>query len=288
MCALWSMEAAAVVKRWPTSGIPVKETKIAFWHVATISGRHCYPKQTIGSPCDDDSDCMSNNCGLLTCRSPEEEEENVQISPLTGPSPLPTIAPTAGNPSSTTPGGDRITEESIMCFTLRAEAGKGGGCVAREQTNTKDVDALFFQVCSSNDDAIQWRLDEKQRFRSKVNDDECLQASRNPGSGSVGPGTCLFVGSCEGGPANTELFQVMVVTNELLLGGSYPTSGNLQLASRLDLCMTHRGDTPLLGESDIMLAACSDLQGDRAEGWTAENPCVHVPDSCDLASPGKL
>jgi len=143
MCALWSMEAAAVVKRWPTSGIPVKETKIAFWHVATISGRHCYPKQTIGSPCDDDSDCMSNNCGLLTCRSPEEEEENVQISPLTGPSPLPTIAPTAGNPSSTTPGGDRITEESIMCFTLRAEAGKGGGCVARNKLTPK-----MWMLCS--------------------------------------------------------------------------------------------------------------------------------------------
>jgi len=174
-----------------------------------ISGQCCCSKQNLGSPCDDDSDCISNNCALLTCGSPQEgdppvdEEEDTHKIPVTN-------APATGNSPATSPGS--ITGESITFFTLRGEAGKHRGCIARAENNVGDVDALFLQACSSKDDTIQWRLDEKQSFRSKVNDGECIQATENPGSdGSLVAGTRLCVGSCEGKSANADLFQGMVV-----------------------------------------------------------------------------
>ena len=158
-------------------------------------------------------------------------------------------------------------------FTLDSAA---GGCIGRKQDGS---DELFLKECTSDDDYIQWRFDEQGYFRSKVNDDECMQAGQVPeitdGVEALVAGTTMYVKECVDGGLKQD-FQVMD-ESFATLGG---LSGPIYLESRPDLCVVHFGANPTIGESRIMLLECDSLGGQRALGWEADNPCTHEPDKC--------
>ena len=152
-----------------------------------------------------------------------------------------------------------------------------GGCIGRKQD---DSDELFLKECTANDEYIQWRLDDRGRFRSRVNDDECMQAGQwdelQAGIEALMTGVTMYVKDCGrdfGIKYDYQVFDESFVT----IGG---LSGPLFLASRPDLCVVHFGSNPTIGESRIMLTECAELRGFRALGWEADNPCTHDPDGC--------
>lgn len=135
--------------------------------------------------------------------------------------------------------------------------------------------ALFLKACTSFDENIQWRLDSHGRFRSKVNDMDCIQAGQSPlieeGVDALSSGTRMYVKTCADGMKKD--FQAM--SDTFIKDGGL--SGPLTLASRPDLCVVHFGADPTIGESRIQLLLCDTLGGDRALGWEADNPCTHPP-----------
>jgi len=162
----------------------------------------------------------------------------------------------------------------VYYFTLSAAA---GGCLARKAKGSGG-DEMYLKSCSSDDERIQWRLDDLGRLRSKTNDAECMQAAAFPalldGVEALAFGTPMFVKDC-GGQAKKG-FQIVAVPSLFCTPGSSVTSP-LKLASRPDLCIVHFAADPTIGESRIMLVECAKLGGGRKLGWTAEDPCMHVP-----------
>lgn len=159
-------------------------------------------------------------------------------------------------------------------FTLRAA---GGGCIAR-QVKGSGGDGLYLKACSSNDNDIQWKLDSLGRVQSKVDNNDCMQASQYPalllGVGALGSGTPMYAKPCSGNAKPP--FQKMTVPAGFGQPGT-PVQGLLRLASRPDLCVTHFAAQPTIGESRMMLKNCDSLGGNRGMGFMAENPCVHAP-----------
>ena len=160
--------------------------------------------------------------------------------------------------------------------TLEASA---GGCMARKAKGMGG-DELFLKSCTSNDDNIQWRLDDQNRLHSKANDAECVQAGEAPslfvGPGALTQGTDVFVKACDG-PRKPD-FQNLAFPSTFSTdpeGGSYTAVTTLE--SRPDLCVMHFAAEPTIDESRIMLIECDSLAGGRALGWTFANPCTHLP-----------
>ncbi|CAB9508380.1 chitinase [Seminavis robusta] len=170
-------------------------------------------------------------------------------------------------------GGDRALGWTALYpnynyVTLRAA---GGGCLARKGRGTGGD--LFLDSCSSDDFNLQWRLDMEGRFRSRLDDSECMQAAQYPalmlGPDALGQGTPMYAKGCNG-PLKPP-FQIMAIP-------TLPaTQGHIKVASRPDLCVTHFGAVAEIGQSRIILAECNVLGGFRGRGWIAEDPCIHPP-----------
>jgi len=163
-------------------------------------------------------------------------------------------------------------------FMLQAAAGSGGGCIGLRQDGS---DELFLKECNANDEFVLFRWDANGRFRSKRNDNQCIQAGRAPaiegGVLALEARMSMYIKDCKMGRfKDLQQFDSSWQTNGL--------SGPLLLSSRPDLCVVHYGSRPVVGESRIMLLECAILGGDRSKGWTAtregavapstSNPCA--------------
>ena len=190
-----------------------------------------------------------------------------------GPSPATDSLTMTARPTTVAPVTLPTSPESEY-VTLDTAA---GGCIGRKQDGS---DELFLKECTANDEYIQWRLDDSGRFRSRVNDNECMQAGQwdelQAGIEALMSGVSMYVKDC-GRDFGTKYDYQVFDESFATIGG---LSGPLFLASRPDLCVVHFGADPALGESRIMLTECAELGGFRALGWEADNPCTHAPDGC--------
>ena len=166
-------------------------------------------------------------------------------------------------------------EVKVEYMTIEAQV---GGCIARKDKGMGG-DELFLKECLSNDQNIQWRLDDQGRFHSKVNDTECMQVGEAPalfvGPGALRQGTDLFVKACEGPrkPTFQNLNFPVISSSDI----SYMVTAVVALESRPDLCVVHFAADPTINESRIMLVDCASLGGDRGKGWNIGAPCRHLP-----------
>ena len=151
-----------------------------------------------------------------------------------------------------------------------------GGCMGRSADGS---DELLYKTCRSDDDTVQWRLDNEGRLRSKVDDTECLQAEERPeilqDVDNLMRGSRVYVKPCAIPGSLKEDFQ--------LIDASWNSTGLMRLQYRPDLCIVHFGADPVVGESRIMLVECDTLGGARAEGWEATDPCA-TPPTCNARS----
>ncbi|CAB9522727.1 expressed unknown protein [Seminavis robusta] len=153
-------------------------------------------------------------------------------------------------------------------FQLRAA---GGGCIGRPSASAGRE--LLLKSCDFSDPTVMWRWDMYGRFHSQVNDGECIQAEQSPdillGPDFLEKGTQMYVKPCKEGAGT--VFQSF--DDDWEFAG---LTGPLFLNIRPDLCMTHFGAVPVIGESRIMLSDCASLGSTRGEGWTAFFPSYFV------------
>ena len=174
-----------------------------------------------------------------------------------------------------------------------------GGCIGRNDTtlfgdSSGGGDELAYLPCRSDDDALQWRLDNAGRLRSKVNDQtDCLQAEERPdvlqSVDNLMRGSQLYVKPCATPGSVAEDFQLIDVDfwAASASGAENPEilQGPLRMLYRPDLCIVHFGADPTIGESRIMLVECASLGGERAKGWEAVDPCS-TPPVCNVRTFG--
>ena len=153
-----------------------------------------------------------------------------------------------------------------------------GGCIGQNEDPLKN-DALYYKQCRSNDDTLQWRLDNQGRMRSKLDDTMCLQAENRPnlvkGVETLKRGSQMYAKPCAIPGSLKDGFQVVGEA-----WASNGAKGPLSLKTRPELCITHFGADPIFGESRIILQECDALVGRRAEGWEGIDPCS-TPPSCN-------
>lgn len=143
----------------------------------------------------------------------------------------------------------------------------GGGCIGLDQGSARQGNKLKLLECVSDNDAIQWSIDEDIRFHSKVDADMCMQAGHG---NSVNDGTKMRIYPC----SNSE-FQKF--DDSFISGGPF---GPIKLESEPGLCVVPRGVNRNIGVDPIILKECNGLEEDRAIGWEGDNPCTHPP-SCE-------
>lgn len=174
-----------------------------------------------------------------------------------------------------------------------------GGCIGRNDTTLDGEpsgggDELAYHPCRSDDDALQWRLDNAGRLRSKVNGQaECLQAEERPdvlqSVDNLIRGSQMYVKPCATPGSVVEDFQIVDVDfwAASAAEGENPDTlqGPLRMLYRPDLCIVHFGADPVIGESRIMLVECASLGGERAKGWEAIDPCS-TPPTCNVRTFG--
>ncbi|CAB9501331.1 expressed unknown protein [Seminavis robusta] len=132
------------------------------------------------------------------------------------------------------------------------------GCIGRRRDGSDD---LVLKTCDPTDEHIFWRWDVNQ-FRSYTDDASCMQVGQLPkistGTGALQRGTRVYSKPCAIAGSARDPFQAF----DLFFEG-----GPLTLMDRPDLCVTHFGADPSVGESRIMMIPCAELMGERALGW---------------------
>lgn len=152
----------------------------------------------------------------------------------------------------------RPTEEYFTLDTV------GGGCIGIDKGGARKGNALKLLECVSNNDSIQWRIDEDVRFHSKVNDDMCMQAGYGK---SVNDGTKMRIYPCSNS-------RYQKFDDSFIMDGLF---GPIKLESEPNLCVVSRGVKRNIGVDPIIMKACDILEDDRAIGWEGDNPCTHPP-----------
>lgn len=138
----------------------------------------------------------------------------------------------------------------------------GGGCIGLNKGSVKPRNKLKLLKCVSDNDAIQWRVDELGRFHSKVDDDACMQADGS--SRKLKDGMKLRIYPCS--DSEFQKFDY-----------NFETAGPIKPVSSPDLCVVRRGVNANIGSDPIILKKCSVLDEDRALGWENDNPDTHGP-----------
>jgi len=173
--------------------------------------------------------------------------------------------------------GWKMTPVEVEYVIVDSKPGfQRGGCMGR---NDDGSDELLLKGCRSDDDTLQWRLDNQNRLRSKVNKNECLQAEDRPEVlqtvDNLIRGSRVYAKPCAEPGSIAEDFQVI---DDSWVNA---TEGLMRLQYRPDLCIVHFGAEPVFGESQIMLIECDTLGGARGEGWEAIDPCA-TPPTCNV------